>query len=81
MQPMRWAIKDLYNVKLIEDFMKENRITKTEFCKRCGLDLGTLDRVLLGHVNMRVQALIKLSEYMQVPIEKLFNNTLKTKTN
>ncbi|MBO5394794.1 MAG: helix-turn-helix transcriptional regulator [Clostridia bacterium] len=72
MRALRGTMKDLYNVKPIEDFMTQNKLTKTEFCKRCGLDLGTLDRVLLGHVNMRVQALIKLSQYMQVSIAELF---------
>ncbi len=61
------------NKDLILNHMKENNLTKRQFCKLCGICPKTLNKFLEGTKhNYNIKALLKLALYLQVGIRQLF---------
>lgn len=66
-------MKHFYIVKeYIEYYLSYRRLTKTEFCKLCDIDDMQLYQILTNSEDFDVDALKKISDYIDVPIEKLF---------
>ena len=54
------------------NFMKENNLTKKEFCKRCGFCCATLNTILYEKGNFRLNHLFKIAKVMNIHIKDLF---------
>ena len=52
-----------YNLDLIENFLKENNLSKKEFAKMCGLSVKTVDRIYAGK-NIKMATLIKIAKVL-----------------
>lgn len=59
--------------QMILDFIKDNQLTKKEFCKQCKISTSTLDRILKGK-NFRLIYLFRIGRRMNVPIHKMFRD-------
>ena len=57
---MKNATKKLYNAEIILQYLHKNNLTKTQFCKRCGISVNTLNRILARSSNMSLRVLIKI---------------------
>jgi len=55
----------------ILNFMKENNLTKTEFCNQCGISMSTLNRIFKGY-QADTKTLIKFVKILNIPFEELF---------
>ena len=61
-----------FNVKLIEDFMKENNLSKTKFCKLCKVSPSVLNKILKNKDNFYPIALCRIAKFINVPLHKMF---------
>ena len=66
-------ICSISNKELIYNHMKENNLTKKQFCERCGICMRTLNKFLEDReMHYNIKSLLKLARYLQIPIAKLF---------
>ena len=71
--PREDNMKEIIDVKMIEEYLEKNHFTKTEFCKRCGISMATLNRILLNQ-NINVLSLFRVAKEMNVPLHKMFRS-------
>lgn len=63
------------NTKIIENYLIENNISKTKFCKICKISVKTLDKAFNGEdYNLRV--LFKIAVALDIKMCDLFNKSL-----
>jgi len=60
-----------FKTEIIENYLKENKISKTKFCKLCGITLRTFMRVM-NNENYRVNTLFKIARVLKLQVHKLF---------
>ena len=60
------------NKKLIGDYIKNNNLTITKFCKICKISPTTLKRLINGE-DCRINAIFKIARVLNVEISELFN--------
>lgn len=65
-------MKDLVNTQLIKNYINDNKLTKTAFCKRCKISIGTLNRIF-SEKNVDIRAIFKIARIMNKNICDLFN--------
>ena len=61
----------MINTKLIDNFLKENNLSKTQFCKLCNISLQTLKNVYLSNNKISVKPIVKLALTMKVRLKDL----------
>lgn len=54
-------MKNWIRVYLIKDYLKDNNMSKAEFCRRVGISIGVLNKILTNKLNFRTDALIKIA--------------------
>lgn len=59
------------NINFIKNYLKENKMSKTKFCKLCGINFSTLKKILNNQKNFRVNALFKICKVLNLQINKL----------
>ena len=59
------------NVKLIDDYIKNNNLTVTKFCKLCKISPKTLKKLKNGE-DCRVIAVFKIARLMNIRVHQLF---------
>ncbi len=64
--------KNSVNTNMIIRFMKNEKLTKKEFCKRCGIGIKTLNKILNGQDNVRVIAIYKITIVMGINMSQLY---------
>jgi transcriptional regulator with XRE-family HTH domain len=65
-------MKNEINVELIKNYMKEQQISKTEFCRQCKVSMEVLNKILANKPNFRILALFKIARKLNVQIHELF---------
>lgn len=65
-------MKNGVNAKLIQNYIKKNNLSQKEFCDKCGIDVGTLNRMMSG-TNSRLTSLLKVRAVMGVTLDSLLN--------
>ena len=77
-------MKNEINIEKIQNYIKENNLSKSKFCELCKIGSNTLDRIL-NNKNFKITALFKIARQMNIYIKDLFipdsKNTLNTKNN
>ncbi len=63
-------MKEIVNTKLISDYIKNNNLTKKEFCKQCNISKSTFYKIMAGK-NYYLIALFKIAKKMGVKIHYL----------
>lgn len=59
------------NVALIEKYIKDNNLTLSAFCAKCGISLKTLKNVM-ENKNFALISLFKIAKAMKVNLSELF---------
>ena len=54
----------------IKKFLKDNKLSKAEFCRRCGIGQVTLQRILAGK-NFNLRALFKIAKFLNIHVCEL----------
>ena len=66
-------MKTFIKVHLIQKYLKEHKISKTEFCRRVGVSIGVFNKILLDKWNFRVEAIVKIANY--IGTDTIFDDT------
>ena len=60
----------MFNSKLLVDFIKKNNLSKTQFCKECGITLYALNKLLGPHADKtRIPVILKVACYTNIKVD------------
>lgn len=59
--------------EIIKNFMLENNISKTKFCKLCKISTGTFNKIIANEFNFEITALFKIARVIKIKVYKMFN--------
>ena len=59
------------NVGIIENFMREKGINKTEFCKLCGISTRVLCKIYANKISVNVKILFRIARVLNIGIYEL----------
>ena len=59
--------------EVIENYMKENNLSKTAFCKECKICIGSFNKIMTGQ-NFRLGVLFKISNATNIKLANFFNS-------
>ncbi|MBD5632098.1 MAG: helix-turn-helix transcriptional regulator [Clostridia bacterium] len=62
---------NLINTKIIESYIRENNLTKTEFCRQCKISTSTYYRIINGK-DFQLIALFKIAKTMDLKPYQFF---------
>lgn len=60
-------------VKTIKDFIKSSKYNKNQFCELVGISRSELDIILKGNLDFKFSSIIKLANFLDIPISWLFD--------
>ena len=66
-------MKNTINAKIIKNFILENKISKTKFCKMCKISPSTLNKIISNDDNFKIIALFKISKVIKIQVYMMFN--------
>ena len=66
-------MKNTIKTEIIENFMLENNISKTKFCKMCKISPSTLNKIMTNNDNFGIIALFKIARVIKVQVYQMFN--------
>ena len=55
-----------------EEFMKEHKLTKSAFCKKCGIGVKTFNNLLKG-CNSNLVTVVKIANFTGFKIQDMFS--------
>lgn len=58
----------IYDVFKIREYMIKNKLTKSVFCKKCGISTYTYDKIFKHNPNLSIIALFKIAREMKLYI-------------
>lgn len=66
-------MKNTIKTELIENFIKDNNLSKSKFCKMCKISQSTLDKIMTSNENFRIIALFKIARVLKIQVYQMFN--------
>ena len=66
-------MKNTIKSELIENFIKENNLSKSKFCKMCKISQRTLNKIMTNSENFRIIALFKIARVLKIQVFEMFN--------
>ena len=60
------------NIQRIQSYIRENKMSKTAFCKKCNISYHTLQKILDNNFNGNVVILFNIARVLNVSIKDLF---------
>ena len=64
-------MKKYINTQLIENYIKQNKLSMSGFCKKCNIDLNTFYNIMLNK-NVMISSLYKVSQGMNIAFCEIF---------
>jgi len=58
----------MLNPTKILEFMAENALSKTQFCKLCGISAGTLNKMLGGNSKIQISIIVKIVKLLDISV-------------
>ncbi|MBQ4542299.1 MAG: helix-turn-helix transcriptional regulator [Clostridia bacterium] len=68
-----YSEENKYDVLVIKSYLKVNKLSKKEFCKCCGIEEKTLNKLYNNRTDILVSDLIKISNELKIPVASLFS--------
>lgn len=65
-------MRSIINTKLINKFIKENKLSKTKFSKLCRISLSTLNKILQNKDNLKINTIFKIARTMKIEAYQIF---------
>ena len=66
-------LKDVIKTEVFENYMKVNSLSKTKFCKICGIGVDTFNRIV-SRQNFRLKALFKIAKVIKIEVWQMFKD-------
>ena len=63
---------NLFDILVIDSYIKCNHMSKKKFCDVCGIDESVLKKIYSQKTDVLVSDLIKISNELKIPIASLF---------
>ena len=64
-------MKNKFKKEIIDNYLKENKISKTRLCKLCGISPYTLKKIL-NNENYEISALFKIAKVIEIQVYQMF---------
>ena len=64
------------NVEFLENYLKENNLSKTAFCKKCKISTRTFDKIIANKTNFNLMAIFRIAYALKIDFRVLFRNEL-----
>lgn len=65
-------MKKIIKTEVIENYLKDNKLSKTKFCKMCKISLSTFHKAMSNNLNFGIVAMFKMARVMRVELKELF---------
>ena len=65
-------MEKIVKTELIEQYLKENELSKTKFCKICKISPGTLTKIM-NNQSVSLVAIYKITRTMGIYLHQIFN--------
>lgn len=66
-------MKNTIKNELIENFIKDNSLSKSKFCEMCKISQSTLNKIMTNSENFRIIALFKIAKVLKIQVFEMFN--------
>ena len=66
-------MKNTIKTELIENFINDNNLSKSKFCKMCKISQSTLNKIMINSENFRLIALFKIARVLKIQVYQMFN--------
>lgn len=66
-------MKKHYKIELIDEFLKKNNMSKSGFCKECGISLHSLKKIYNQDFSLRVSKVLKVANKLGVSFSNFAN--------
>lgn len=66
-------MKNTIKTELIENFIKDNNLSKSKFCKMCKISQSTLNKIMTNNENFKIIALFKIARVLKIQVYQMFN--------
>ena len=66
-------MKNTIKTELIENFIKDNNLSKRKFCEMCKISQSTLNKIMTNSENFRIIALFKIARVLKIQVFEMFN--------
>ena len=60
------------NIEIIENYIKENKLSKTRFCQKCKIGLRTYAKMMNNNLEIDLKALVKVAKVMNIRLYEMF---------
>lgn len=60
------------NTELIKNYLKENKLSPSAFCKMCKIDYMCYKKIMDGKNNFRIGAIFKISRQLNLYLHQMF---------
>lgn len=60
------------NTSKIQNYIKENNLTKQQFCKQCNISPSVLNKILKDQHNIHILALFKIAKVINIQVFEFF---------
>jgi predicted transcriptional regulator len=67
-------MKNTIKTEIFENYIKENNLSKTKFCKLCKISLSTFKKIMAHEDNFRIIALFKIAKVIKIQVYQMFED-------
>lgn len=64
--------KKVINTCIIENYLKDNDLSKNKFCKNYNFSISTLNNILKNNLHINIKAIFKLAKIINIKVSELF---------
>ena len=65
-------MQKIIKTEIIENYLKENNISKYKFCKLCNVSRNIFDKIMANDTNFGIKALFKIARILNIEAHELF---------
>lgn len=69
---MEIEMENKIKTKILENFMKDNQLSKTQFCKLCKISPSTFQKIMTNNFHFKISALFKIAKVINIQVFQMF---------
>ena len=55
-----------WNIDLINNYIRSNNLSKTQFCKKCGISTYILKKIYSCNMHIGIKIWLKIADFLEV---------------
>ena len=60
------------DTEFLENYLKDNKFSKTAFCKKCKITAKTFEKIMSGQTNFSLVAIFRIARALDIDFRVLF---------